>query len=141
MDFFLLQSPPLDNTPPIIMDMDKLAQEFVQYYYNVFEQNQGNLASLYRDQSMLTFEKKKVQGAQNIAREIQNLGFGQSQHKILTLDCQPFPPGNGVIVFVSGQLKITPTDNPMMFSQVFTLFQEDGNWFVLNDIFKLNMEI
>ena len=45
--------------------------------------------------------------------------FGKVEHNINTLDCQP-SVNNGIIVFVSGQLKIED-GNPLMFTEVFHL--------------------
>ena len=94
----------------------------------------------------------------------QSLTFTTSQHEIISLDAQP-SVNNSIVVFVSGNLrvslKITPIsttllpsdqqiefqnklkldqDPPLKFSQVFTLLPTStGSYFVLNDMFRLNI--
>jgi len=87
---------------------------------------------------MLTFEGNKVQGAQNITNRLTSLPFSQVKHKIDTIDPQP-SPGNGVLVFVSGQLLTEGESHPQRFSQVFNLQPIPGTngFYVLNDMFRL----
>ena len=50
-------------------------------------------------------------------------------------------PGNGLLVFVSGQLSIDD-GAPLRFAQVFNLQpipNQPGGLFVLNDLFRLNI--
>lgn len=45
-----------------------LAQAFTDHYYATFDTNRQNLAGLYQDQSLLTFEGQKFQGVQQVRR-------------------------------------------------------------------------
>jgi hypothetical protein len=42
-------------------------QAFTDHYYNTFDTARANLASLYQEQSMLTFEGQKFQGMQAVS--------------------------------------------------------------------------
>eukprot|EP01124_Arcella_intermedia_P017948 TRINITY_DN24929_c0_g1_i1.p1 TRINITY_DN24929_c0_g1~~TRINITY_DN24929_c0_g1_i1.p1 ORF type:complete len:125 (+),score=12.53 TRINITY_DN24929_c0_g1_i1:78-452(+) len=117
---------------------DQIANAFVQHYYGVFDSNRANLASLYRPESMMTFEGDKKQGTTAIMEKINSLPFGKVQHKIDTFDVQP-SAGNGVLMFVTGQLITEGEVHPQRFSQVFNLQPIPGTngFFVLNDLFRL----
>lgn len=51
------RAPPPCPTPP---------QAFTDHYYATFDSNRANLVGLYQDQSLLTFEGQKFQGAQQV---------------------------------------------------------------------------
>ncbi len=44
-----------------------MLQAFTDHYYNTFDTARANLASLYQEQSMLTFEGQKFQGMQAVS--------------------------------------------------------------------------
>ncbi|KAG6653892.1 hypothetical protein CIPAW_05G108200 [Carya illinoinensis] len=99
------------------MDPDQLAKAFVEHYYTTFDANRAGLASLYQDESMLTFEGQKTQGSQNIVAKLNSLPFQQCQHSITTVDCQPSGPAGGMLVFVSGNLQLAGEQHALKFSQ------------------------
>jgi hypothetical protein len=76
----------------------------------------------------------------NVPRFVQGLPFKAVQHEISTTDCQPCP-GGGALVLVNGQLITEGEEYPLKFAQAFTLLPVPGapagNFFVLNDIFRL----
>ncbi|KAK9090098.1 hypothetical protein Sjap_023275 [Stephania japonica] len=100
------------------MDPDALAKAFVEHYYTTFDANRANLASLYQEQSMLTFEGQKIQGAPNIVSKLTSLPFQQCQHSVSTVDCQPSGPSGGMLVFVSGNLQLLGESHALKFSQI-----------------------
>jgi len=114
-----------------------LPQAFVQHYYQTFDTARANLVSLYRPESMLTFENEKLQGPQPIMTKLTGLPFAACQHKIDTCDAQP-TMGGCILVMVSGQLVVDGEQHALKFSQVFHLANAEGSFFVLNDIFRLN---
>ncbi|KAL8797944.1 MAG: hypothetical protein Q9182_007090 [Xanthomendoza sp. 2 TL-2023] len=119
-------------------DFQSIAQQFTQYYYSTFDENRSSLAALYRDQSMLTFESASVQGTSGIVQKLVDLPFEKVQHQISTLDAQPSSPEGGIIVMVTGALKVDDEERPMNYTQVFQLLPDGaGSYFVFNDIFKL----
>eukprot|EP00252_Welwitschia_mirabilis_P021380 TRINITY_DN5475_c0_g1_i1.p1 TRINITY_DN5475_c0_g1~~TRINITY_DN5475_c0_g1_i1.p1 ORF type:complete len:124 (-),score=4.94 TRINITY_DN5475_c0_g1_i1:211-582(-) len=121
------------------MDPDAVAKAFVQHYYNIFDSNRANLAGLYQDQSMLTFEGEKIQGAQGIVAKLTSLPFQQCTHNITTVDCQPSGASGSMLVFVSGSIQLAGEQRPLKFSQMFHLMPTaTGSYYVYNDIFRLN---
>ncbi|XP_020589907.1 nuclear transport factor 2-like [Phalaenopsis equestris] len=121
------------------MDADAVARAFVEHYYRTFDTNRAGLAGLYQDNSMLSFEGAKTQGAAAITAKLTGLPFQQCQHNISTIDCQPSGPAGGVLVFVSGSLQLLGEQHALKFSQMFHLIPTpQGSFYVLNDIFRLN---
>ncbi|KAI4927826.1 Nuclear transport factor 2 [Alternaria conjuncta] len=122
-------------------DFNAIAQQFVQFYYKTFDENRAGLGALYKETSMLTFEAQGTQGSAAIVEKLQNLPFQQIQHRTDTVDAQP-SADDGILVLVTGALlasrsHLAGEDKPMSFTQAFQLKNADGNWFVLNDVFRL----
>jgi hypothetical protein len=116
-----------------------VAQEFVRYYYQVFDTNREGLSGLYSEASMLTFESECFQGVNAIMDKLRNLGFQKIQHEVHTLDSQPGPVPESIVVLVSGTLVMDET-NIFKFSQVFQLLKTPGGqYYCHNDMFKLNL--
>lgn len=119
-------------------DPDAVGKAFTDHYYATFDTNRQNLAGLYQDQSLLTFEGQKFQGVQQILGKLTTLPFQQCQHRISSLDSQPSTSG-GILVFVTGQLLPEGESNPLKFSQTFHLAATGtGSFVVTNDLFRLN---
>lgn len=64
------------------MSHDQIAQAFVPHYYNIFDSNRSQLETLYRPESMLTWEGQPFQGVGPIIEKIVSLPF---QVKYLSL--------------------------------------------------------
>lgn len=118
-------------------DADSVAKAFVDHYYRTFDENRQNLSSLYSDQSMLTFQGERFQGAQAILQKLTGLAFQRCQHQLSSVDAQPSLSG-GITVFVTGHLLPEGETNPLKFSQVFHLVPVGGSFIVSNDMFRLN---
>nr|XP_009759023.1 PREDICTED: nuclear transport factor 2-like [Nicotiana sylvestris] len=101
------------------MNPDAVATAFVEHYYSTFDSNRAGLANLYQENSMLSFEGVKIQGAQHIVAKLTSLPFQQCKHQINTVDCQPSGPIGGMLVFVSGNLQLPGEEHVLKFSQVF----------------------
>ncbi|KIW08308.1 nuclear transport factor 2 [Verruconis gallopava] len=115
----------------------EVAQQFVQFYYQTFDENRSNLAGLYKDHSMMTFENSPHQGVAAIIEKLTSLSFTKVKHQITTQDAQPSGEHGGIIVMITGALLVDEEQRPMNFSQVFQLMPADGSFYVLNDIFRL----
>ncbi len=85
---------------------------------------------------MLSFEGEQFQGVQAILDKFSS--FGNIKHEIKSFDAQP-SVNNGIICFVSGDLFIDSSENPVKFAQVFQLFPGgSAGYFCFNDMFRLN---
>mmetsp|Transcript_104407 Transcript_104407/g.239106 ORF Transcript_104407/g.239106 Transcript_104407/m.239106 type:complete len:122 (-) Transcript_104407:224-589(-) len=118
------------------MSAEEIANAFVHHYYTAFDGGPDALAGLYQAQSMLTFEGQQFQGSAAIIEKLK--AVGQVAHNVGTIDIQPSTDSNAIIVFVAGSLRIGG-DNPLHFSQMFQLVATaPGQYYVHNDIFRLN---
>ncbi|OMO76715.1 Nuclear transport factor 2 [Corchorus capsularis] len=119
--------------------IDMVGKAFVDHYYHLFDNDRPSLSSLYQPSSMLTFEGQKIQGVDEIAAKLNQLPFDQCRHVISTIDSQPSSITGGIVVFVSGSLQLLGEEHLLRFSQMFHLIPMlQGNFFVQNDIFRLN---
>ncbi|MCJ1253296.1 Nuclear transport factor 2 [Lignoscripta atroalba] len=120
------------------LDFNSIALQFTQFYYNTFDENRKNLADLYRDNSMLTFETSAVQGVSGIIEKLTSLPFAQIKHQLFTLDAQPSNEAGGILVMVTGALLVDEEQRAMNYTQVFQLMPDGGgSYFVFNDVFRL----
>ncbi|KAK4229459.1 nuclear transport factor 2 [Podospora fimiseda] len=118
-------------------DFSAIATQFVSHYYTTFDADRTQLAALYREGSMLTFQSSQSLGAASIAEKLANLPFQKVKHQIGALDAQPTPTG-GIVILVTGHLLVDEEQNPLAYSQFFHLAQDAAqSWFVQNDIFLL----
>ncbi|KAH7856844.1 hypothetical protein Vadar_006123 [Vaccinium darrowii] len=119
--------------------VEMVGRAFVDHYYNLFDNDRPSLSSLYQPSSILTFEGQMVHGVEDIAFKLNQLPFGQCLHEISTIDSQPSVSTGGIMVFVSGSLRLTGEEHSLRFSQMFHLIPTmQGSFFVQNDIFRLN---
>jgi len=119
-------------------DFQAIATQFVTHYYTTFDgPSRKDLAALYRENSMLTFQSAQFLGAAAIGEKLATLPFEKVQHIVGTNDAQPTPSG-GIVILVTGQLKTDEESNPLPYSQAFQLAKDPNDqWFVFNDIFTL----
>ncbi|VVT56122.1 uncharacterized protein SAPINGB_P004833 [Magnusiomyces paraingens] len=118
-------------------DFSSIAAQFVTFYYQNFDTQRSNLGSLYRENSMLTFESSQHQGIAGIVGKLTSLPFQKVAHEISTIDAQPASPNGDIIVLVTGSLLVDDEKNPLKYTQVFHLVPENDSYFVFNDIFKM----
>jgi len=119
-------------------DINSIAKQFTDFYYNTFDVNRALLEPLYREHSMLTWEGQPISGAKAVIKHLTSLSFNTVKHQVSTLDAQPSSPTvASVIVNVSGFLLIDDSTNPLPFNQTFQLMPDGGSYYVQNDIFRL----
>ncbi|PFH62212.1 hypothetical protein XA68_14619 [Ophiocordyceps unilateralis] len=118
---------------------EEIAKQFIEIYYNAFDSDRKSLLSLYREQSMLTFESASCCGSNNIVEKLVSLHFANVKHQVATLDAQPSIAEGGIFIMVTGQLLVDDEQHPMNYTQAFQLARDpsNGQYFVFNDIFKL----
>ncbi|KAF1826020.1 putative nuclear transport factor 2 [Dissoconium aciculare CBS 342.82] len=118
-------------------DFQAIAKQFVDFYYQTFDQARPELAPLYRDESMLTFENSPTQGSAGIIEKLVGLPFQKVEHRVDTLDAQPSNPNGGILVIVTGALLVEEEKRPMSYVQTFQLLPSDGSYYIFNDVFRL----
>ncbi|KAL3427990.1 nuclear transport factor 2 [Phlyctema vagabunda] len=83
-----------------------IAQQFTKFYYDQFDADKTQLAPLYRDNSMLTFESASIAGTAGIVEKLSNLPFEKVKHAVSTLDAQPSGEAGGILILVTGALLV-----------------------------------
>ncbi|KAJ8591868.1 NTF2-like protein [Rhizopogon salebrosus TDB-379] len=122
------------------MDIATIAKNFTAHYYREFSLGRARLAPLYRPHSMLTWENKQFQGESTIVKHLTELPFEKVAHSVTTCDAQPSSLDmSTLLISVTGLLAVDDGDQPLPFSQVFVLAKEGDSFYVLNDIFRLNL--
>jgi len=119
-------------------DFQKVGESFVNYYYQEFdnEATKCNVARLYHDSVLLTFENDQKQGKVPVIEKLMNLPL--TKRIITKCDCQPMAD-QAILVVVLGQV-ITPGETKSLgFTNTFVLRPQDGSYFIFNEIFQLNL--
>lgn len=116
----------------------QIAQQFVEFFYQTFDSNRNGLAALFKEESSLTLgDQDCVQGSALIMEKLTSLG-AQTVHRITSFDVQPSVSPNAILVVVTGEISIDGA-GAMKFSETFQLVAAvAGQFYVHNDIFKLN---
>ncbi|KAK5994633.1 Nuclear transport factor 2 [Cladobotryum mycophilum] len=123
-------------------DFKSISTAFVGHYFRTFDnyESRASLASLYRPESMLSWEGQDVQGAQNIISQLTKPELKTVKTMVESTDSQP-GAGGSVVVQVTGKLAVDNAfDKPLQFSRTFTLSPipgQPGGFFVYNDLFRL----
>lgn len=87
----------------------------------------------------MTFEGEAFQGVDLIVNKLNSLPFKKVQHFVVKADFQPNPFNNGVMIFVTGDLRVDDEENKLKFAQVFHLVPLNGSFIIVNDMFRLNI--
>ena len=124
--------------PPIFSSPPEIGPAFAQHYYTTFDSTRANLQTLYKDDSLLTFENEQFMGMQPIMTKLTTLQFQTVIHKTTTCDAQPCE--DGILVMVTGDLAVDGNvTTPLKFAQTFFLKPTpEGSWYIKNDFFRLN---
>ena len=122
------------------MSADQIAEQFLNHYYSTFQTNRPGLATLYQQDSTMTFEGEIFTGQQAIAGKFQALPFQSILFQVVTKDIQMGINQNCLLIFVNGTLRIDNEANNLKFSQMFQLVSSGGtNFYVRNDMFRINV--
>ena len=97
-------------------DFQAVGQQFITHYFNSLQTNKAALASLYTEQSMLSYEGEQFMGVQAIGEKLgalPNLTF-DAQNAVM--DYQP-SVNNGIFVLIAGNLFIDGNqEQPLKFT-------------------------
>ncbi|CCW71375.1 unnamed protein product [Phytomonas sp. Hart1] len=118
------------------MSFQEVGAQFVQHYYSFFSNQRAQLAGIYRPTTLLTWQNEQLQGVEAITARFANLGFAEASFKTDSLNCQPSLSG-GVLVVVNGEVSLKDERHSLKFNDVFHLAQDNGQWFVSNQVFNI----
>ncbi|CAE6509702.1 unnamed protein product [Rhizoctonia solani] len=109
------------------MDPGQITENFTNFYYPSLSGDRSQLASVYKNDSVISREDGQFQGAGPIMEKIDAFPKGV-QFKVTTRDHQIC--GDKMLVLVTGQLLITPdAQQPLHFSQAFALAGDGAGGF------------
>jgi len=114
-----------------------VATAFVGHYNTTFDADRAQLAPLYQDGSMLTFEGTQIQGQAAIIEHLATkLTFQTSQTHVTTMDAQP--TNGGILVYVTGNIVVDgDAEKALKYSHIFHLLPAGEAFWVQNDMFRL----
>ncbi|KAI6692102.1 hypothetical protein NL676_019812 [Syzygium grande] len=93
------------------------AKRFLENYYGTFGANWADLASLYREESVMIFEGRTLHGKEAILAELTSLQ--QCRQQIVNFACHPAHPGSGdLVATVSGNIWLDGKQDARLFGQV-----------------------
>ena len=85
---------------------------------------------------MMTFEGQQFQGSEAIVGKLKSVG--QVKHAVKSMDIQPSKDPSAIVIFVTGSIQIGG-ENPLHFCEFFQLVGTGpGQYYVHNDVFRLN---
>lgn len=112
-------------------EYEVIGESFLQQYFS--NQSKDFLANFYGNDSILSVEKEKFHGQQDIAEKLASIS---AQYKVTFFEFQP--SNNGILIFLSGQMVIGGESNPINFHRIFFLTQaQTGSIYVKNDMFLI----
>lgn len=113
----------------------EMIQNFINQYFQALGSNPQQVASAYRESSVMKLEGSETTGA-NIAQAL-NDKFSGCRFQLNTVDIH-FLANSCSVAMVTGGLLLPGQENPLMFTRVFVLSYDGGNPFIANDVFRLN---
>ncbi|KAF8520151.1 nuclear transport factor 2 [Hysterangium stoloniferum] len=116
-----------------------IATQFAQYYYGLMDTDKSKLATLFRPQSMLTWQDELLPTGEEAIMKLQTLPFTKTVHKIGNISAQPASPTSpaDIIVQVIGTITVDDNTLGLQFSQLFHLIKEGDTYYIFNNIFHL----
>lgn len=125
-----------DNAPAAAAG--DVMKPFVTTYYQLFDSDRSKLAVVYSAASTFSFEKTTKVGQKEILAYLATLPG--TKHAIKTMDVQTVSGADKkvLLVFVTGDVTIEGSENPLKFCQTFQMIHNGTTYYVHNDIFRLN---
>lgn len=119
---------------------EDIAKQFCQVYYEKYKGAAGvrgtDLASLYGNDSCLSFEGSNEKGVNAIRNKLNALSFKSINHSITCMDHQLID-STTLLIIVIGMLK-TDEDPPQSFSQTFILkATQNQSFYLKHDVFRV----
>jgi len=120
---------------------EDIAKQFCQVYYEKYKGAAGvrgtDLASLYGNDSCLSFEGSNEKGVNAIRNKLNALSFKSINHSITCMDHQLID-STTLLIIVIGMLK-TDEDPPQSFSQTFILkATQNQSFYLKHDVLSCN---
>lgn len=121
----------------------QLADSFVEYYYRMNNENKEELASIYTEASLITFQDTQIMGINprngslNIMERLTGEALGSMIKKPIVWQAQQ-SVSDTFLVCVQGSVRMSQEEaEELSFYEVFLIGRnEEGNFFIINQIFS-----
>lgn len=130
------------KTDPNLVDVKtnykKIAEEFLTYYYNIYDTDFPHLNHLYHKESQFTFRDNEVYGFNNLLNIITNkYKIYKFTHSVIHATVQPIN-NSDLLISVNGQISVNNSPHYDKFIETIIIRRNDDNVFsILNTIFIL----
>ncbi|KAL1921639.1 uncharacterized protein VTP21DRAFT_10281 [Calcarisporiella thermophila] len=121
----------------------KGAEQFVELYYRLYDNQRGLVNKFYRDDSAILWNGNAYSGVTPFSDFLVKLP--STSHEVNTFDCHPIISSinaqgtSSIVVIVNGSVKYGDEQRPRLFSQTFILSpipEKPGNYYVSSDCFR-----
>ena len=121
------------------MTFQEIGAQFIGHYFESLKSNRQNMAPLYTNDSMLSYEGEQFLGNEQIMGKVGGLPGLVFDSANATIDYQP-SVNDGIFCFISGNLMIEGSDQALRFTQTFLLQKGGTNgYYIHNEVFRLNL--
>lgn len=126
------------NLVDVITNYKKIGEEFLIYYYNIYDTNFPHLSHLYYKESQFTFRDKEIYGFNNLLNIIiNNYKINKFTHSVVHATVQPIN-NTDLLISVHGLVSVNNSPHYDKFIETIVLRRNDSNNFaILNTIFVL----
>ena len=110
----------------------KIANDIGLQFLQAFFSQNANISNFYGNDSVLTFETDNFIGKDEIVGKLKNL-----QVNTIPKNYSVQPSVNGILIYFAGMFQIAGEQNQMPFTRVIFLANNNGSYYIKNDIYKV----
>ena len=107
---------------------DNIGRQFLQAFFD----KSADISNFYGNDSVLTFETDNFIGKDEIVGKLKNL-----QVNTIPKNYSVQPSVNGILIYFAGMFQIAGEQNQMPFTRVIFLANNNGSYYIKNDIYKV----
>ena len=116
---------------------------FVSWYFQAFNEGKENLAGVYADNTLITFQDQQITGTNprtgqlNIIERLTSLGLVGMTKRPIVIQAQP-SIGGTVLICVQGNCRMSPDEaEELGFFEIFLVARtEEGSFQIVNQVFS-----
>ena len=110
----------------------KIANDIGLQFLQAFFSQNADISNFYGNDSILTFETDNFIGKDEIVGKLKNL-----QVNTIPKNYSVQPSVNGILIYFAGMFQIAGEQNQMPFTRVIFLANNNGSYYIKNDIYKV----
>lgn len=119
-----------------IINYQQTTEKFCDYYYSTYDLDFKLLNTVYKHDSLFTFNDKEFIGFESLVKHFNKLGFYKvTHHKQLTVNAQPLGD-KSVLINIYGKISFNSNMFLPFVETVILTKHSDGQIYVHNTIFK-----